>query len=241
MKLKTLAGMLLGLGLIGQAHAATISGNALQGVLDGVTQGGSSSIDVQTDQVVNDDTWALSASGGSVSTLIVEIAAYADSNSFGLYDSSNPANYVEIMPGSDSSGAQALVSIKADGSVHVNNADSGVDFAGNMFGYYLNVAATGNRYFSDTALNADGTDHMAAFQGNDSDVVQLPGYLPGTWSSNEYILAFEDLWQGGDQDFTDFVAMVESVVPVPAPGSLALLGLGLGLLGVGGLRQGRRR
>lgn len=239
MKLKYMAGLLLGLGLFGQAHAANIAGNALQGVLDGITVGGNSSIDVQTDQLPNDDDWAITASGGSVATLIVELASYAGSNSFGIYDSSNPANYVEIMSGGNSSGDQALVSIKADGSVHVNNVDSGTDFAANMFGYYLNVAATGNRYFSDTGLNADQFDHLAAFQGT-GDTVQLPGYLPGVWTSNEYILAFEDLWNGGDRDFTDFVAMVESVIPVPAPGSLVLMGLGLGLLGMGGIRARRK-
>ncbi|MDF1821520.1 MAG: DUF4114 domain-containing protein [Alcanivoracaceae bacterium] len=236
MNFKRFALAVLLAGAAAQAPAAMIAGSSLQNVLNNITVGSDSSVDVQTDQMDNDEMWSITGSGGSVATIVIELAGYAGSNSFGIYDVSNPANFVEIMGGSASQGDQAFVSIKADGSVYVNNADTTVDFADNLFGYYLNVAATGNRFYSQQALNADGVDHLAAFQGNDSDIVQLPNLAPGVWTDNEYVLAFEDLWGGGDRDFTDFVAMVESVTPVPAPASLALLGLALA-----GLTISRRR
>lgn len=225
-------------GLAFQSHAAMISGGSLQTVLDNITVGGTSGINVQTDQVINDETWAISAASGSVSTLIIEQTGFANTNSFGIYDVSNPANYVELMDGPSGPGTQTLVNIMADGQVRVNSANTGSFFANNMFGFYLdNVPNQGARWHSETGLNVDGVDHMVALAGNDSDVLQLPGFAPGLWQSTEYILAFEDQLNGGDSDYDDFVVMVASIVPVPEPGSLALLALALA--GIGASRRRR--
>jgi hypothetical protein len=53
-----------------------------------------------------------------------------------------------------------------------------------------------------------------------------------TDGASNWIFGFED---GGDNDFNDMVVKVESLKPVSAPGTLALLGLGL--LGIGALRR----
>ena len=231
---------------------ADLSG--LQGVLDGITTGpvaGDSSVDVTTDMLPDtkgsgpyDSYWSITASAGSVSTVVVELAGASliDYQEFGVFDYANSSSLVELFPGSAGViagvGSQATLSLLLDGSVRVNGVDSGIDFGGNLFGYYLDTRGTsaaggGGLWYSDTALNSDGADHMYAYQGTDTDTVQLPGYFPGVWTDSEFILAFEaGEIPVGTLDYEDFVVMVESVNPVPVPGAVLLGILGLSIVGV---------
>ena len=199
-------------------------GATLNGALNDIHTDGTNSVDVVNDQISPDELWEVGGSGGSVSTLIIELAGFAGSNSFGIYDSADPSQSVELMAGSATTGSQALLSILADGSVFVNFMDTAVDFAANVFGFYLDTP--NGTFYSETDLNADGVDHMAAYQGTGEDI-QIAPFAAGPWGANEYILAWEDLYGGGDRDYADFVVLVESVSPVSAPATLALFGLGL--------------
>ena len=218
----------------------------LQDVLDGITlpqPGGASSINVSSDYLSYDEYWMLTGNGAASATMIIELAGFANENTFGVY---NGDELVELFSGDQVAGDQAFLSIKLDGSVWVNNIDTLVDFTGgNNFGFYLDSSANtgGGLFFSDTDMNIDTYDHMFAYQGNDSDVVQLPGLFPGLWTDNEFIIAFEDLYGSGvdgtasDWDYTDFVVMVESIQPVPEPATMLLFGSGL----IGLAAFGRRK
>ena len=174
-----------------------------------------------------DSNWNITATGGSFATLIIEIAGWSGVNTFGVFDAANPSKTVLLFAGVAGAGDQATLSIKSDGSVYVNLADSGVDFSGNTFGYYLKNDP-GQIFYSATGLNADQFDHMVAFQGTNTDTVKLAANLPaGLWTNNEYVLAWEDTSGGGDWDYQDLVLMVESVRPVPEPATMLLLGSGL--------------
>jgi len=228
-------------------------GEALQTMLDNITKApiaGESSVRVLLDELLDplDSTWGVTASGGPLLTIVAELAQWSVSNLFGVYDAADPSTTVQLFDGSATDGSMAKLSIALDGSVFVNFVDTGVDFKGYNFGFYLDSRGgdpgwTGGIWYSATSLNADGQDHMAAYQGKDIDTVQLPGLTPGTWTHHEYVLAFEDLhsmhwgngnsvddgypeWSDIEPDYTDFVVMVQSVVPIPEPTTLLILGLG---------------
>ena len=124
-------------------------------------------------------------------------------------------------------GDQALVSILADGSVRLNFADTGVDFAGNAFGYYLTAGST--TLFSQMSLNG-GQDQMVAFRGDD-DLIRIGQYAAGPWGANEFLLAWEDIL--GQEATVTSTILWRSVSRsgVSEPNTLALLGLGLLTLG----------
>ncbi len=195
--------------------------DSLQDVLDSIYFSGPV-ISADNDQFAPDEYWSIAGSGSAAATIIVEIAGNAGTNELYLFDKADPTKIVQLFTGDDSAGKKQLVTILADGSValglDVVAGDTGVDFAGNLFGFMLRTDE--GDFYSDPALNGDGLDHLVTYRGNGETEIALPGQSAGTFTPNEYIFAFEDLPgvngnpYPGDGDYNDFVFIAESIVPV---------------------------
>jgi hypothetical protein len=167
------------------------------------------------------------ASGGAVATFVIELTAGAAGQTFGIYDAGDPTNKAEIFDGGDTAGSQALVSFLATGEVRVNGVSVATGFGTPyQFGFYL--GSGGVFRYTEDSLNPSGGAYALTYNGQNDTTIQIPPFGPGLFSSDEWIIAFED---GTDADYQDMVVLVESISPVPAPGALLLGVMGMGLVG----------
>jgi hypothetical protein len=229
-----------------QLDAASCS---LQDLLDSITVSGPG-IDTTNDQT-NYNYFTNTASGGSLGSFMFEVAGFAPDNEFGIYQYGNPLKKAALFSGSNDWGDSTTMNFLGDGSIYVSTTGlpgvPGDDFVppdgnlytdfGNVFGFYL-TNKNGQTFYTDDALNPGEKAQALIYQGDDATTLELPGKQPGTFSDNEFIIAFEDLARNGstDSDFNDLVVMVESIEPVPEPTTIA----GLGLI-AGSLAMTRRR
>ena len=239
-----------GLANILSTYNATTNPNGI--VLSGPTY------DPYTQQQAPSGLWSIGATGASEDKITLEIAGNANSNTFGIFDPTDPSKQLQLFSGPASAGATTTLINNGGGSytafyltgqgpTTTKTASFGTT---NLFGYYL--SGPGGTFYSKVSLNQDpgsiyanGTPHMVAYDGNNSTALRTSnstgtGTISGLFLSNEYLLAWEDQsYLNSDLDYNDFVILVESVHPVPEPAVLGMFGLGMLL--IGGFAGMRRR
>lgn len=233
-----------------KATAATFSKswdgeqNSLQNLLNNITVSGPI-INTEKDQK-NYQTFTNTATGTSVGTFMFEVARMANSNKFGIYNRANPNQRIQLFDGANSPGAGTTISFLESGINVISqqfNAQTGTPqnsppptmnyYEGqnwNEFGYYIQTGQ-GNIFYTQNSLNQGEKQQAVVYQGNNQTELKLPGRQKGTFTDNEYIIAFEDLALGdiagvsSDWDYNDLVVMVESVKPTSVPEPATLLGI----------------
>jgi hypothetical protein len=232
----------------GSAWAVSFSdgGAAAQQILDNITlstatctttetyavdSACTSSIDAGADALYNDSYWSITGSGGGSSTMMLQLTNVSQGDGFGIFDKNDINNTVTLFDSNSTAGDQTSLALTAGGTVYVNGSSTGKTFSTDSFGFYL-IAGNSIWYSDDIFNTLDGADHMAAYQGNNEDMIQIGPWAAGTWEDNEYALLWESTeMTEGTGDYGDFAVMIESFEVVPAPATLALMGLGL--LGLG--------
>jgi hypothetical protein len=163
-----------------------------------------------------------------VASILIEEAGFANSNTFGIFDYSNPAVKLELFAGGDSPGASITVTFDFDNNQAWIDAANKVSI-GSTFGFYLDSSARsqGGLFYSAPALNI-GDD-----EGQRKALLFDTSYILGVTGNPDVVVAFEDLiYPISDQDYNDMVVSITAnnietnIVPVPEPATLLILVLG---------------
>src|SRR5262249_10641421 len=139
----------------------------------------------------SDGAWT--ATGPVAATIIIELAAFAPYNVFGIYDVLHPDSRVTVFGGAASSGAATTFQLVPNGAGFDVLADNVIKalFASGEFVFFLSTPLH-QSFFSQSVLNGDGGDHMYASRGNNPPFTS--GSLAGTlFATSIYLLAFKDL------------------------------------------------
>lgn len=156
--------------------------------------------------------------------LFFEFAGFRDLNTVGIYGySSTPGGDIllgetlQVFSGAASPITSATLAFDLLGGTVEHKGTHATANIGDTFGFYLGTPL--GTYYSHEVLNPDGFDHFLLFDTSDNSVGALLGA--------DIVLAWEDLFGGGDGDYNDAVVGITDVRPIPEPATLALMGVSL--------------
>ena len=135
----------------------------------------------------------------AVAYLFLESAGFADTNTFGIYsftmvdDEVVQGEMLEVFDGAKSPINSATLAFDIEAGTVENSITGDSRNIGTLFGFYLYCLEQDKTYFSHPDLNNDEFDHMMIFDTSGSSVSALLG--------SDVVIAIEDLWGGGDNDY----------------------------------------
>ena len=113
---------------------------------------------------------------------------------------------------------------------------------GSTFGFYIETPQS-NVFFTEDSLN-NGEAQALIYQGDGTTTLKIAPHGEFTFTTDKFILAFEDLdvYAGlSDEDYNDFVLLVDGLQPVPEPHAMVLFAAGVLVVGAHLRRESRSR
>jgi hypothetical protein len=161
-------------------------------------------ININNDQLDAGIASSWNSSGSMSLSIIAAVAGSANLNKFGIYNSVDPSQKVQIFLGGQGGDAASFSS------------------PWTKFGFYLINGNYGNTWYSNPALNG-GQAHMVSYlgQGETLNLGIDPNNPVGSslLSSSDYLMCWEDLeLDASDYDYNDMIVILKGGRPAPELG-----------------------